>query len=202
MSRYKDKNLHCIPPNLNPDKAEIVPGSSIYISDFVCEFIRCLKLLDYKIAINDLLLDSMCLKYIKAALYAIPIFERTHPNKIALFMFDNSSNHSSFAKDALLVSQMSIKDSTKKPLLCTGKYHDGFEHIITYRDSNSILKPKRIRRVLDKRSLWIPGPQKTVSKALDFVGLLKIHYFACHSKHFISTYEFELFGKTANYAEK
>ncbi|CAG8829930.1 10167_t:CDS:2, partial [Cetraspora pellucida] len=88
---------------------------------------------------------------------AIPIFERTHPNKIALFMFDNSSNHSSFAEDALLVSQMGMKDSTKKPLLRDGTMPDGSKHIMTYIDNANIKRPKGIKWVLEKRGLWIPG---------------------------------------------
>ncbi|CAG8566112.1 28459_t:CDS:2 [Racocetra persica] len=48
---------------------------------------------------------------------AIPIFERTHLRKVALFMFDNSCNHNSFAEDVLLVSQMNIKDREKRLLL-------------------------------------------------------------------------------------
>ncbi|CAG8687590.1 5979_t:CDS:1, partial [Scutellospora calospora] len=52
--------------------------------------------------------------------HAILIFKRTHPDKITLFMFDHSCNHSLFAKDILLVTQMSMRDSTKKPLLHNG----------------------------------------------------------------------------------
>ena len=44
---------------------------------------------------------------------AIPIFERTHPGKVALCMFDNSCNHNAFADDALVVSRMNMKDGGK-----------------------------------------------------------------------------------------
>ncbi|CAG8806572.1 5875_t:CDS:2, partial [Racocetra persica] len=132
-------------------------GSSIHISDFVCESIRRLKLSDYEIGINGLLPDSMHLKYTEAVECAIPIFERTHPNKIALFMFDNSSNHGSFAEDALLVSQIGMKDGTKKPLLRDGTMPDGSKHIMTYIDNANVKRPKGIKRVLEERGLWIPG---------------------------------------------
>ncbi|CAG8479540.1 10811_t:CDS:2, partial [Dentiscutata erythropus] len=55
------------------------------------------------------------------------------------------------------LSQMGMKDGTKKPLLCASKYHNGSEHVMTYRDSNGVLRPKGIRRVLEERGLWIPG---------------------------------------------
>ncbi|CAG8758742.1 9837_t:CDS:2, partial [Dentiscutata erythropus] len=57
-------------------------------------------------------------------------------DQITLFMFDNSSNHGSFAEDTLLVSQMGMGDGTKKPLLRNGVKPDGTEHIMTYVDKN------------------------------------------------------------------
>ncbi|CAG8771151.1 16965_t:CDS:2, partial [Dentiscutata erythropus] len=126
-------------------------GLSIYISDFVYETIRRLKLSDYEIAINDLLPDSICFKYTEAG---VAIYLGI--NHDTLFMFDNSSNHGSFAEDALLVLQMGMKDGTKKLLLCTSKYRDGSEYVMTYRNSNGVLKPKGIRRALEERGLWIP----------------------------------------------
>ncbi|CAG8761877.1 20341_t:CDS:1, partial [Racocetra persica] len=84
---------------------------------------------------------------------AIPIFERIHPNKIALFMFDNSSNYGSFAKDALLVSQMGMKNGTQKPLLHDYTMPDGSKHIMTYIDNANVKRPKGIKRVLEERGL-------------------------------------------------
>ncbi|CAG8842438.1 16563_t:CDS:1, partial [Racocetra persica] len=37
---------------------------------------------------------------------------------------------------------------------------------------------------------------------LDFVSLLKIHCFVCHSEQFMSAYELELSGKAADFAVK
>jgi hypothetical protein len=88
---------------------------------------------------------------------AIPIFERTHPGKVALFMFDNSCNHNAFADDALVVSRMNMKDGGKQPLLRNGKMSDGSPHVMTFVDIDDVVKPKGIRRVLEERDLWIPG---------------------------------------------
>ncbi|CAG8495960.1 28077_t:CDS:2 [Racocetra persica] len=120
---------------------------------------------------------------------AIPIFERTHPNKIALFMFDNSSNYSSFAEDALLVSQIGMKDGTKKLLHNNNTMSDSSKHIIIYIDNANVKRPKGIKQVLEER-------------VLDFVSLLKIYHFACHSEQFISAYELGLSGKAADFAVK
>ncbi|CAJ0639894.1 12031_t:CDS:2 [Entrophospora sp. SA101] len=40
--------------------------------------------------------------------YAIPIFEVVHPNAVAVFAFDNSTNHESMAKDVLNVNNMDV----------------------------------------------------------------------------------------------
>lgn len=40
----------------------------------------------------------------------IDLFEILHPGCVAVFLFDNSSNHSAFADDALVASRMALKD--------------------------------------------------------------------------------------------
>ncbi len=91
---------------------------------------------------------------------AIPIFEKTHPGKVALFMFDNSSNHNAYANDALVVSRMNLKDGGKQSLLHNGKMPDGSPHIMTFIDADGITKPKGIRRILEERGLWVQGLAK------------------------------------------
>src|SRR2546421_2224379 len=91
---------------------------------------------------------------------AIPIFERTHPGKIVLFMFDNSCNHTAYTEDALVVSRMNLKDGGKQPLLRNGKMPDGSPHIMTFIDADSITKPKGIQRILEERGLWVQGLAK------------------------------------------
>ena len=45
---------------------------------------------------------------------AIPIFEALFPNCIAVFAFDNSSNHSAYRSDALLANQMNHRPGGKQ----------------------------------------------------------------------------------------
>src|SRR5947209_10320425 len=46
---------------------------------------------------------------------AIPIFEALFPNCVAVFAFDNSSNHSTFAPDALVAKRMNIGPGGNAP---------------------------------------------------------------------------------------
>jgi hypothetical protein len=41
---------------------------------------------------------------------AIPIFNILHPDSTAIFYFDNSSNHQTFAPDALLIRNLNVSD--------------------------------------------------------------------------------------------
>ncbi|KAG0771949.1 hypothetical protein G6F22_016081 [Rhizopus arrhizus] len=41
---------------------------------------------------------------------AIGLFEALHPNCVAVFLFDNSSNHGAFADDALVASRMTLNE--------------------------------------------------------------------------------------------
>jgi hypothetical protein len=155
-------------------------GLSIHVSDFLCESIGRLRLSEEDRSTNDLLPDGERLIYTEACITmypdtnrdgwwtnqdvikqvkerAIPIFERTHPGKVALFMFDNSCNHNAFADDALVVSRMNMKDGGKQPLLRNGKMSDGSPHVMTFVDIDDVVKPKGIQRVLEERGLWIPG---------------------------------------------
>jgi hypothetical protein len=53
----------------------------------------------------------------------IPIFKYAFPNFEALFAFDNSSNHSSFAHDALLASTINLLPGGKQ-----SKMRDGWNY--------------------------------------------------------------------------
>jgi hypothetical protein len=50
----------------------------------------------------------------------IPIFNYAYPDFKALFAFDNLSNHSSFAPDALLASRMNLNPGGKQPKMRDG----------------------------------------------------------------------------------
>jgi hypothetical protein len=43
----------------------------------------------------------------------IPLFERMFPNAVAEFIFDQSSAHSAFAKDALNAKEMNVNPGGK-----------------------------------------------------------------------------------------
>ena len=91
------------------------PGSSIMVSEFQCPCHGTMRIegwlsrklfyaggdregwWTYKDMVEQLTDD------------AIPLFESLHPGFTAVFLFDNSSNHSAFAEDALVASRMTLK---------------------------------------------------------------------------------------------
>ena len=48
---------------------------------------------------------------------AIPIFEAKFPNAIAVFAFDNSTNHAVYAEDALIAAKMNLKAGENQLML-------------------------------------------------------------------------------------
>ena len=87
---------------------------------------------------------------------AIPIFEQAFPGCQGLFAFDNASNHSSFATDALLAVRMNLGPGGKQPLL-----RDGFDCVrgapqrMVFDDGHPLAgKAKGIKVVLQERGLW------------------------------------------------
>jgi len=51
---------------------------------------------------------------------AIPIFRYAFPGCQALFAFDNASNHTSFAEDALRADKMNLGSGGKQPRMRNG----------------------------------------------------------------------------------
>ncbi|RGB33946.1 hypothetical protein C1646_787910 [Rhizophagus diaphanus] len=49
--------------------------------------------------------------------WAIPIFEKTHPEAIAIFAFDNSSSHGKYTDDALNANHMNLNPGGKQAKL-------------------------------------------------------------------------------------
>ena len=82
---------------------------------------------------------------------AIPIFEALFPNCIAVFAFDNSSNHSAFAADALVAKRMNIGPGGNAP-----KMRDTFWGSNNERQSMNFPdgRPKGIKQILSERGLW------------------------------------------------
>ena len=47
----------------------------------------------------------------------IPIFKILYPDCVAIFAFDNSSNHAAFSKDALIANRMNLGSGGKQPIM-------------------------------------------------------------------------------------
>ena len=101
---------------------------------------------------------------------AIKIFEVTHPGKIAVFQFDNSTGHNAFANDALLAHKMNATPGGKQPLMRPGHFN-GKEQKMIFQKGDFLLFPfertinetkhrfKRGARIGDKSPLlgWAKG---------------------------------------------
>jgi len=87
------------------------------------------------------------------------IFPYAFPGCQALFAFDNASNHSCYAEDALLVSKMNLGPGGKQPLLREGFDHTrGLPQLMLYPQNHPNFqlrgKAKGIKTILKERGLW------------------------------------------------
>lgn len=113
-------------------------------------------------------------KMVEQAIYeAIPIFKLAFPGCDALFAFDNASNHSCFAADALVVSKMNLNPGgANVPIMRDGFAHKdgqmGWVQPMQFGDGEDGQfqsfrgKAKGIRQILIERELWPPptlGPE-------------------------------------------
>ena len=94
----------------------------------------------------------------QAVKIATRVFSYAYPGCQALFAFDNSSNHSCYAEDALLVGNMNLGPGGKQPILRNGFNHTTQEvQSMVFPDNhpNPSLrgKPKGIKQVLIERGL-------------------------------------------------
>ncbi|KAG0632761.1 hypothetical protein HOY80DRAFT_1113696, partial [Tuber brumale] len=90
---------------------------------------------------------------------ALPIFRIAFPGCQALFAFDNASNHSCHASDALIASKMNRGPGGSQPLM-----RDGFIHSkqrpqsMVYPENHSNYrlrgKAKGLEQILKERGLW------------------------------------------------
>ncbi len=114
-------------------------GYVIHVSDFISETIGWLKLSEEQISNqHKLLVKKWLAKFeVQAIIYlgkgfdawwdlkqlikqiknTIPIFKLTHPNCMAVFIFDQSSAHEGFAEDALNINCMNVNPSGKQKQL-------------------------------------------------------------------------------------
>jgi len=151
-------------------------GKSIMVSEFLLETIGRLKLNDEQ----SLLFPNIpteARKYLKPGKnedgwwtaehlldqvlnYAIPIFEIIHPNSIAIFAFDNSTNHGAMAKDALNVSKMNVNPGGKQSLMRSTVYgtNQAFQSMVF--SSDHPIYPnqaKGMKQILIERGLYYEG---------------------------------------------
>ncbi len=86
------------------------------------------------------------------------VFSYAYPGCQALFAFDNSSNYSYYANDALLVGNINLSPGGKQSILRNGFNHMTQEvHSMLFSDNHPNLslwgKPKESKQVLIKRGL-------------------------------------------------
>ncbi len=114
-------------------------GHMIHVSDFISEMISQIKLSEEQINEQLNLPDGLCLttfeaqkitylrkgfdswwdlsQLVKQVKDTLAIFEYTYPNTTAVFVFDRSSAHGSYAEDALNINSMNIKPGEKQKKL-------------------------------------------------------------------------------------
>ncbi|GBC50571.2 uncharacterized protein OCT59_001487 [Rhizophagus irregularis] len=92
---------------------------------------------------------------------AIPIFEALYPDCVAVFAFDNSSNHAAFSKDALVASRMNLNPGGKQPVMRNTYFgpNNQLQSMVfptTHYDEKLRGKPKGIKQVLMECGKWPP----------------------------------------------
>lgn len=117
------------------------PGQAIHVSDFICEPIGCLRLVDAALADHEKLPDNSPLRLqsteawkiiypgknhnkwwditqlMKQLALAVQIFERQFPDAVGVWVFDCSSSHKALAPDALNVNKMNVNPAGKQMLM-------------------------------------------------------------------------------------
>lgn len=148
-------------------------GQGVHVSDFLTETIGPLKD-DLEEARVTMILGANRdgywnnTKLIEQVEHAINIFERTHPDCIGVFAFDNATSHTAFAEDALVASKMNLNPGGSVP-----KMHDTLwngqrqsmiienDYIVydkkTKKNINLRSQPKGIQWILTERGLWYDG---------------------------------------------
>jgi hypothetical protein len=88
---------------------------------------------------------------------AISIHKKAYPQYDALWAFDNSCNHGSFASDALKVEKMNLNPGGKQELLRDTFFNGQRQTMVfpaNYPDENLREKAKGMKQVLQERGLW------------------------------------------------
>lgn len=102
--------------------------------------------------------DDMAKQFRKA----ISIHKKKHPALfIGLWAFDNATNHSAFAKDALLVRKMNVSPGGKQPAMRSTTLEDGTVQEMVFPEDYHVIElrgqPKGMAQVLKERGLWRDG---------------------------------------------
>jgi hypothetical protein len=90
---------------------------------------------------------------------AIPIFEVAFPGCIAVFAFDNASNHACFAPDALRAEKLNKGPGGAQPIMRDGFIHQkdisqAMQFPENYHIRELAGKPKGLKQILKERGLW------------------------------------------------
>ncbi|PKC16838.1 hypothetical protein RhiirA5_406527 [Rhizophagus irregularis] len=87
---------------------------------------------------------------------AILIFEKTHPNAIAVFAFDNSSSHGKYADNALNANHINLNLSEKQAKLRNIIFNGQIQHMNfpnNYYNKNLRKKLKGMKIILEEREI-------------------------------------------------
>jgi hypothetical protein len=89
----------------------------------------------------------------------IVLFEILHPDCTAVFAFDNSANHHTFAPDAFRASRLNLSDGGKNTPLLKNGWLRRDDHVIAHdlhfiNSSNHTTVHKGLGRILQERGLW------------------------------------------------
>lgn len=92
---------------------------------------------------------------------AIPTFEAAFPGHVAVFLFDNATNHVFHASDALLVNSMNLNPGGKNtPIMRDGiNSATGQPQAMVFPEDHPLFPgiPKGIKQVLLERRIWHDG---------------------------------------------
>ncbi|CAG8789991.1 23225_t:CDS:2, partial [Dentiscutata erythropus] len=143
MAQYVGENLdHIIPPELYPKIVLVTQNeTTLYANDGMKEYwgpageysLRK-KSLGQSIHISDFFCESIG----------------------RLKLSEHESYINNLLPDYMHLKYTHVKGEDKKPRR-NGTKPNSSVHIMNYEDSNSVLRPKRIKQVLKERNLWIPG---------------------------------------------
>ena len=91
----------------------------------------------------------------------LPIFEAAYPSCQGVWLFDNATNHSAYAEDALVANRMNFKPGGQQPVMREGFIHSkGRPQPMTFPDNYGTLAlrglPKGMKQILTERGLYRP----------------------------------------------